>query len=166
MGFKSTDLSNPDAVEQARAFYDIDVGTINTEIDSVTKAGTVRDDRGNPINTESGVVMSEKARQELEQLNRTKQELEAKKTSLDIAAANNPQEGLPSGVPSSPADFGALSPEDIANAIDEANAPTMGIGETGPDRGDNNNEAQGDSGTSEGAGNAEGSVGDGYGGGD
>ena len=168
MGFKSTDLSNRAAVEQARAFYDIDIGTIKTEIDSVTKAGTVRDTKGDPVNTKSGVVMTEKARQELEELNRTKQELEAKKTALDIASANNPQEGLPSGVPSSPADFGALSPEDIANALDQANAPTMGIGETGPDRGDNNNEAQGDSGggTSEDAGGVEGSVGDGYGGGD
>jgi hypothetical protein len=143
MGFKSTDLSNPPAVEQARAFYDIDIGTIKTEIDEVTRAGTVRDKDGNPVTTKSGVVMTEKARQELKELNKTKQELEAKKTSLDLAAANDPQEGLPSGVPSSPADFGALSPEDIANAIDQANAPTMGIEETGPDRGNNNNEADG-----------------------
>ena len=170
MGFKSTDLSNPAAVEQARAFYDIDIGTIKAEIDEVTRAGTVRDKDGTPVNTKSGVVMSEKARQELEDLNKTRQELEAKKTSLDLAAANNQQEGLPSGTPSSPADFGALSPEDIANAIDQANAPTMGIGETGPDRGNNNNEAQGDSGRDD-AGNdgdpgtSSGNQGGGYGGG-
>jgi hypothetical protein len=135
MGFKSTDLLNPAAVEQARAFYDFDISTINAEMDEVTRAGTVRDKDGKPINTKSGVVMLEKARQELKDLNKTKQELEAKKTSLDLAAANNQQEGLPSGVPSSPADFGALSPEDIANAIDNEadNNSAPGMGNTGDD---------------------------------
>ena len=38
---------------------------------------------------------------------------------------------MPEGIPSSPADFGALSPEDIANAISDAGAE--GMGNTGSD---------------------------------
>ena len=65
----------------------------------------------------------------------------------------------PSGVPSSPTDFGALSPEDIAQAISDAAANDPGYsgpGGYGPSGG----------GASEGAGGVDGSVGDGYGGGD
>ena len=60
-----------------------------------------------------------------------------------------PSDGAPAGTPSSPEDYGAMSPEDVADSYDG--------GYDGPGS---------DGGTSEGAGNAEGSVGDGYGGGD
>jgi hypothetical protein len=167
LGYSPSAITDRASVQAAIDTYGRNIGQLDAAIAATQEKGAVTTvdpvtglpDYSNPVKNKGKPVMRQR---ELDKLNAYKQTRNfnlSKLTALERAKANADQEGLPSGVPSSPTDFGALSPEDIAQAISDAAANDPGYsgpGGYGPSGG----------GASEGAGGVDGSVGDGYGGGD
>jgi len=156
LGYKSTDINSPVAVSRAIANYDTQIGQLQGEISAATKSGAVtsavtgepvRDKDQNPVMTEKGLAK----RNSLQEILATKQ---AKKDAL--AATKAAQAAAAKAV----RDETNRAKEDVARtAVEQAmdmDPGYSGPGGYGPSGG----------GASEGAGGVDGSVGDGYGGGD
>jgi hypothetical protein len=132
LGYSPNAITNRASVQAAIDSYSRNIGQLQGQIDAAKDKGFVMDKDRNPVlDKDKQPVMKELALKEIRDLEQTRNFNLGKLTALERAKANAPQEGLPEGIPSSPADFGALSPEDIANAISDAGAE--GMGNTGSD---------------------------------
>ena len=130
LGYSPSAITDRASVQAAIDAYGRNIGQLDDAIETTQEKGAVttvdpttgKPDYSNPVRTkDKNPVMRQS---ELDKMNAYKQTRNfnlSKLTTLERAIANAPQEGLPEGVPSSPQDFGALSPEDIAQAISDAN---------------------------------------------
>jgi len=161
LGYKSTDINNPVAVAKAIASYDRNVSQLQGQIDAAKNTGFVMDKRGNPVRTRDintgklkGNLMKELSLREIRDLEqmRTFNFNKSKSLSKSKAALAAAAKAVK--------DETNRAKEDVAKtAVEQAmdiDPGYSGPGGYGPSGG----------GTSEGAGGVEGSVGDGYGGGD
>jgi len=161
LGYKSTDINNPVAVAKAIASYDRNVSQLQGQIDAAKSTGFVMDKRGNPVRTRDintgklkGNLMKELSLREIRDLEqmRTFNFNKSKSLSKSKAALAAAAKAVK--------DETNRAKEDVAKtAVEQAmdiDPGYSGPGGYGPSGG----------GTSEGAGGVEGSVGDGYGGGD
>ena len=132
LGYSPNAITNRASVQAAIDSYSRNIGQLQGQIDAAKDKGFVMDKDRNPVlDKDKQPVMKELALKEIRDLEQTRNFNLGKLTALERAKANAPQEGMPEGIPSSPQDFGALSPEDIANAISDAGAE--GMGNTGSD---------------------------------
>jgi hypothetical protein len=156
LGYKSTDIDNPAAVARAMASYDNQIGQLNGEIDDATQTGAVRSELTNePVKDKDNKnIMTEIG---LAKVNNLKEILATKQAKKDALATTKAAQAAAAKAVK---DETNRAKEDVARtAVDEAIAMDPGYsgpGGYGPSGG----------GTSEDAGGVEGSVGDGYGGGD
>jgi len=119
LGYTSDKISDPAVVSRAVAGYRAVADAYREDAAQTKSSGTVRDSKGNPVTSKSGVVMSEQAR------NQMNAELEAAKTAEAkanaIAAARARSIG---NVARDDAVYGEPTEDDINNAKAAAEAAT------------------------------------------
>ena len=108
-------------------------------------SGTVRDTSGkavtstDPTTGKTQAVTTERARQQANASKAKEQQARNRARSLGNEASQQDGGAPPGATPSSPADYGAMSPEDVAGMFDdtsEGQADTGGMGSgPGPSRG-------------------------------
>tara|TARA_R100001463_G_scaffold132092_1_gene192521 strand:+ start:182 stop:1951 length:1770 start_codon:yes stop_codon:yes gene_type:complete len=155
LGYSPTDINNPVAVARAIASYDRNVSQLQGQIDATKSTGFVMDKRGNPVRDRNkNPVMKELSLAKMKELEQMKSYNFNKSKSLSKSKAAK------AAAAKAIKDETNRAKEDVAKtAVEQAmdiDPGYSGPGGYGPSGG----------GTSEGAGGVEGSVGDGYGGGD
>ena len=135
LGYSPSAITDRASVQAAIDTYGRNIGQLDDAIETTEKRGAVTTvdpvtglpDYSNPVRNKAQPVMRQKELDKINALKQTRNFNLAKLTALERAKANADQKGLPEGIPSSPQDFGALSPEDIANAISDS-APDSAYG--------------------------------------
>ena len=173
LGYSPSAITDRASVQAAIDTYGRNIGQLDDAIETTQERGAVTTvdpvtglpDYSNPVKNKGKPVMRQRALDKINAYKQTRNFNLAKLNTLEIAKANADQEGLPEGIPSSPADFGALSPEDIAQAISDANNDGgMGFGSGGHENA--SDDAMGDDGIGGGASTGSSSSGGGHGMGD
>tara|TARA_Y100000385_G_scaffold269377_1_gene307348 strand:- start:471 stop:2192 length:1722 start_codon:yes stop_codon:yes gene_type:complete len=130
LGYSPNAITDRASVQAAIDAYGRNIGQLDDAIETTQERGAITTvdpvtglpDYSNPVRTKDlNPVMQQRELAKLNAYKQTRNFNLSKLTTLERAIANADQEGLPEGIPSSPQDFGALSPEDIAQAISDAN---------------------------------------------
>ena len=129
LGYSPSAITDRASVQAAIDTYGRNIGQLDEAIETTQERGAVTTvdpvtglpDYSNPVTNKGKPVMQQRELNKLNAYKQTRNFNLSKLNALERAKANAPQEGMPEGIPSSPADFGALSPEDIAQAIGDAN---------------------------------------------
>jgi len=144
LGYTSDQMSNPASVNAAIGGYRAAADAYRSDAEQTRSSGTVRDSKGNPVTSRSGVVMTQSAR------DRMNAELEAAKTAEAKANAIAAEQARSRGnVARDDAVYGEPTDTDVSNAKSAAAAATAAAAAAGKDYGDEfGNQPDNDSGSS------------------
>jgi hypothetical protein len=144
LGYTPDQMSNPASVNAAIGGYRAAADAYRSDAEQTRSSGTVRDSKGNPVTSRSGVVMTQSAR------DRMNAELEAAKTAEAKANSIAAEQARSRGnVARDDAVYGEPTDTDVSNAKSAAAAATAAAAAAGKDYGDEfGNQPDNDSGSS------------------